>query len=294
MELYNIKYVLAIAEFGNLSSAAAACHVSQPTLSQQLSKLEKELGISLFFRTPRGVTLTEAGEAFVRSAREIVQKSEALEAEMASFAGLKKGTLGLGTITSLRCIDFGGLLSAFCEKYPDVSVNIMQGGTYPLIDMVDDHRIDTAIISIPRSGVPHGFECIKLSEDYYCVAVPAGHRLAKKKELSLKDLQGEKMICHPSTTVAADLINDACESAGFFPNATCISYSPTTTISMVRGGMGIALLPSEEFISQSREGVKKLLLKEKITKEVGIVWKKDAASLLVSIFVEFAKNWTHS
>lgn len=292
MELYNIRYVLAIAEHGNLSLAAAACHVSQPTLSQQLSKLEKELGVSLFFRTPRGVTLTEAGEAFVRAAREIIQKSEALEAEMASFAGMKKGTLGLGTITSLRCIDFGGLLSAFCEKYPNISVNILQAGTYPLLDMLDERRIDTAIINIPLGGVQHGFECLKLSEDNYCVAVPSGHRLARKKEISLRDLKDEKMICHPSTTVAADLITDACSSAGFYPNVACISSSPTTTISMVRGGMGIALLPSEEFISQSQEGVKKLLLREKITKEVGIVWKKDAASLLVSVFVDFAKNWT--
>ena len=107
MELYVMRYVLAVAEQENFSLAAQACHVGQPALSQQIAKLEKELGITLFHRNSRGAVLTEAGEAFVTRAREILQLSEALESEMSVYAGLCKGTLNLGVITSLQCIDFG-------------------------------------------------------------------------------------------------------------------------------------------------------------------------------------------
>lgn len=124
MELYTLRYVLAVADSGNFSLAAQACHVGQPALSQQIAKLEKELGVALFARNPRGATLTEAGKDFVLRAREILQRAQALQAEMSFYAGLRKGSLNLGIITSLQCINFGGMLSAFCGSYPDISVNI--------------------------------------------------------------------------------------------------------------------------------------------------------------------------
>ena len=126
MELFNIRYVLAVAEHESFSLAAQSCHVSQSALSQQISRLEKELGVLLFARSSRGASLTEAGRAFVHRAQEIVQRSDALQAEMSLYAGLRRGTLNLGIITSLQCIDFGGLLSAFCGSYPEISVNIVQ------------------------------------------------------------------------------------------------------------------------------------------------------------------------
>ena len=99
MEIYTMNYVLAVADLGNFSLAAQACHVGQPALSQQIAKLERELGITLFYRNSRGATLTEAGKEFVIRAREIIRRTEALEAEMAFYAGLHKGSLTLGIIT---------------------------------------------------------------------------------------------------------------------------------------------------------------------------------------------------
>ena len=138
MELYTLRYVLAVADSGNFSLAAQACHVGQPALSQQIAKLEKELGVALFARNPRGATLTEAGKDFVLRAREILQRAQALQAEMSFYAGLRKGSLNLGIITSLQCINFGGMLSAFCGSYPDISVNIVQEGTHRLLDLLLD------------------------------------------------------------------------------------------------------------------------------------------------------------
>lgn len=291
MELYTMRYVLAVAEYENFSLAAQACHVGQPALSQQISKLEKELGVALFYRSSRGASLTEAGREFVHRAQEIVQRTEALQAEMSFYAGLKRGTLNLGIITSLQCIDFGGLLSAFCGSYPDISVNITQGGTYHLAQLLVERKLDLAFLNRPLSGLPASLEFAKLGEDTYSLAVPDLHPLARREQVSLKELQNDHFIFHQTGQVAAELCLAACRQAGFEPNIVCRSASPTTGLYMVQGGLGVALLPSEDFRSHTLNGVVELKLKEKIVKEVGAAWRRDAASSLVDAAVQFAKEW---
>lgn len=291
MELYTMRYVLAVAEYENFSLAAQVCHVGQPALSQQIAKLEKELGVALFHRNSRGASLTQAGETFVNRAREILQLSDALESEMSLYAGLRRGTLDLGIITSLQCINFGGLLSAFCASYPDVSVNIVQGGTHNLIRQLTERKLDLAFLNKPLGVLPAGLEFLKLGEDSYHLAVPDDHPLAHRKEVSLSELKDARFIFHQTGQVAAELSLNACREAGFEPNIVCRSGSPTTGLYMVQGGLGVALLPSEEFKSRSLDGIVELRLKEDIRKEVGMAWRKDAASPLVEAAIRFAREW---
>lgn len=292
MELYTMRYVIAMAKYENFSLAAQACHIGQPALSQQIAKLEKELGVTLFHRNPRGAVLTEAGREFVRRARQIISLADDLQSEMSLYAGLYRGTLNLGLITSLRCIDFGGLLSAFCEKYPGISVNIVQGGTHNLLQQLLERKIDLAFMNRPLSGVPSGTEFLKLGEDVYRLAVPANHSLASQKTVALAQLRHEPFIFHQPTQVASELCIRACRNAGFDPKIICRSASPTTTFYMVQGGLGVALLPSEEFYSHNLEGVVEVSLEETICKEVGVAWRTDNCSPLIRAAVDFAKHRT--
>ena len=291
MDIYIMEYVLAVADTGSFSLAAKRCHVGQPALSQQVSKLEQELGVALFARTSRSVVLTEAGREFVLRAKEIIQRSEALRAEMFRFAGLHKGTLNVGIITSLQCIDFGGMLSAFCGAYGDISVNITQGGTYGLLDMLTDRTVDLAFINKPLGHFSPALNFVKLGEDHYSLAVPRLHPLAKRKEVSLKELKQEKFIFHQNGQVAAELCRSACKKAGFEPQVVCRSADPTTGLYMVQGGLGVAFLPSEEFRSRDISGVAELKITEPIIKEVGMAWRKDAASPVLDAAVKFAEEW---
>ena len=291
MELYTMEYVLAVADCGNFSQAARSCHVGQPALSQQVAKLERELGTPLFTRGPRGAALTEAGRVFAERAREILQKARSLETEMASYAGLRKGTLSLGVITSLQCIDFGGLISAFCQGYPGVSLTLRQASTRELIGLVLGRELDLAFINDPLGGVPEGLCFRKLGEDTYALAVPASHPLAGREEVSLRELKGERFIFHQTGQAASELCWNACVRAGFQPEIVCRSGSPTIGMCMVRGGMGVAFLPSEEFETLRMDGVAKVPLREPIVKEVGLIWRRDAASPLVETLRDFAESW---
>lgn len=292
MELYTMRYVLAVADTGNFSLAAQSCHVGQPALSQQIAKLEKELGVVLFYRGAKGAVVTEAGKEFVLRAREILQKTQALEEEMSCYAGLHKGTLNLGIITSLQCIDFGGMLSAFCCSYPDISVNILQDGTYRLVELLLERKVDLCYLNRPAGGIPANLEFIKLGQDYYSLAVSRLHPMAGRGTVSLTELRNEHFIFHQNGQVAAQLCLDACHKAGFEPNIVCRSGSPTTGLYIVQGGLGVAFLPSEEFHSHKVDGVVELKLKEPIIKEVGAAWRRDSVSPLLHAAVRFSKEWS--
>ena len=140
-------------------------------------------------------------------------------------------------------------------------------------------------------GIPAGLEFVKLGEDVYSLAVSTLHPLADREQVSLKELSGEHFIFHQAGQVAAELCLAACQKAGFQPNIVCRSANPTTSLYMVRGGLGVALLPSEEFSVRPLSGVVELKVKERIVKEVGVVWRKDLASPLVDTAVQFAKKW---
>lgn len=293
MELYILRYVVAVADYESFSLAAKACYVGQPTLSQQISRLESSLGLKLFQRNTRNVKLTEAGTLFVHRAREIIQRADALQAEMSDFAGVRKGTLNMGIITSLQCIQFGELLSTFCRKYPSISVNIQQDGTHTLIHLLLERNLDAAIINRPER-LPSQLHFLKLGEDQYSLAVPSHHPLAQRSSVKLSELANERFIFHQQGQIASELCLNACRQAGFDPVIVCRSGSPTTGLFMVRGGMGVAFLPSEEFRHRSIDGIKEIFIEEKIVKEVGIAWRGDTMSPLIDAIVAFSSSWAET
>lgn len=310
MDLTVMKYVVSVADNGNFSLAAEACHVGQPALSQQIARLEKELGIRLFIRNPRGAVLTEAGSEFVRRAREILRSSEELSEQMSYYAGFHRGTLTLGLITSLQCIEFGSMLSAFVHSYPDITFSIRLFGTHQLMEMLTDRKIDLAFLNRPLQGLPSHLAFEKLGEDRYDLAVPYDHPLAVRAdaaqeksgsggrspdplpEVSMKELKNERFIFHQPWQVASELVLNACRNAGFEPNIVCRSGEPTTSMYMVQGGMGVALFPEEEFRGRNLDGIRRFRVREDIIKEVGVAWRKDSESPLITEAVRFAKEWS--
>ena len=313
MDLTVMKYIVSVADCGNFSQAAEVCHVGQPALSQLIARLEKKMGVRLFYRNPRGAVPTEAGTEFVRRAREILRSTEELSEQMAAYAGMHKGSLTIGLITSLQCIEFGSMLSAFVHTYPDISFSIRQFGTYQLADLLTERKIDLAFLNLPLQGLPPQLAFEHLGQDRYALAVPYDHPLAARADqaaaatldgaeeagdvrdaasVSMRELKDERFIFHQPWQVAAELVLDACRNAGFEPNIVCRSGEPTNSMYMVQGGMGIALFPEEEFHSRQMDGIRRLRIKENIIKDVGVAWRKDSESPLVAEAVRFAKGWS--
>ena len=187
---------------------------------------------------------------------------------MSFYAGLRKGSLNLRHLPALKCINTGGMLSAFCGSYSDISVNIVQEGTHQLLELLLDRKVDLAFLNRPLSQLAPAWEFVGC-RDHYSLAVPRVHPLAGREEVSLRELRGEHFIFHQTGQVAAELCLTACRQGRRAGHRLPRPSRSTTSLYMVQGGLGVAFLPSEDFRSHTLSGVREIKLEERIVKEVG-------------------------
>jgi DNA-binding transcriptional LysR family regulator len=267
MEIHQLQYVVAVAKYKNFSRAAEEVNVGQSGLSQQIAKLEFELGIKLFDRSSRTVLLTPAGAEFVEYAREILTKIETAKQHMDAYAGLIKGDLSIGTITSLPKIDFGSLISSFHEKYSGLSLNIIQEGSIKLIELLRTGQIDVAFLTLPP------FECEDLSfhflaKDDYVMVTSDKHRFAKMKSLDLAEARNETFIFQKKNQSMHAICLQACNKAGFEPKIFCFSSGSSISFSLIRSGLGIGFFPSKDLESYRIPGLATIKLREPLYKHL--------------------------
>src|SRR5437868_3048337 len=149
MEMHQLRYVVAVARAGNFSRAAEQCHVSQPSLSQQILKLENELGERLFDRMKRVAKPTSHGEAFLRRAIHILHEVDAVEREAAEAKNLSRGTLTIGVLPTIAPYLLPEIMAEFIEKYPGVEIIVQEDTTAQLIKYTLAYEIDFALVSQP-------------------------------------------------------------------------------------------------------------------------------------------------
>lgn len=292
MEIHQIKYALAVAYTHSFSLAAEKCYVSQSTLSQQVSKLEKELHVKLFSRNTRSVALTEAGAEFVQRASAIVQELEQLEQAMLGYSGLLKGTLSLGAITSLGSIDFSNMITIFFAIHPNLQLNIIHGGSYELVSALRARTVDLVFCAIPdvKQFPDINFEVV--GQDEYHLVVSNRHPFAKLGTIDLAQAREERFIFHHENQSMCDTCMAACHEAGFEPNIICRNRNSTLTIHLVRAGLGISFLPAEEIPSYGIDGVTQVRLKKPIRKNIvfGYLNNKEPSNL-VTTSIRFFREW---
>ncbi|WP_018751337.1 LysR family transcriptional regulator [Paenibacillus sanguinis] len=253
MELRQLQYTLQIAKEKNFSRAADKLHIAQPSLSQQLSKLEQELGVKLFQRNTSSVELTYAGASFIEHAQRIMDAVAQLRQEMDDISQLRAGRVVIGSmpITGSHLLPY--VLPAFKQNYPDIRVTLLEDTSLNLEKLTAGGSTDLSLLSLPLqeptlSYVPIGEEIIDL-------AVPPDHRLAsipdvREQGVPLEELRDEAFIVLKKGQGFRKLTVDLCRSAGFEPNVVFESNNIETVQSLVAAGMGITLVP--RFIARAK------------------------------------------
>ena len=255
MELRQLQYTLQIAADKNFSRAAEKLHIAQPSLSQQLSKLEKELGVLLFQRNTSTVELTHAGASFVEHAQKIMDAVEQLRQEMSDISQLRKGKVIVGSMPITGSHLLPRVLPAFKKSYPDIEITLLEDSSLNLEKLTASGKADLSLLSLPLtepslSWVPVGIETIDL-------AVPPQHPLALRvhkqhpaKPTSLSELKDEAFIVLKKGQGFRKLTFDLCREAGFEPNVVFESNNIETIQSLVATGMGVTLVP--HFIARAK------------------------------------------
>ena len=242
MEMNQLRYVVAVARTGNFSRAAEQCRVSQPSLSQQIQKLEEELGERLFDRMKRQTKLTSHGEAFVRRAVRILEEAEMALREAADARSLLSGTLTIGVLPTIAPYLLPETIGAFAQKYPGVEIVVQEDTTAQLLKYLATYEIDFALASDPIED--SRFEVQELFTEELLLALPPGHRLTRKRTVPAAALEGERLIVMREGHCLGDQVLGFCEHRDMKPTVSFRSAQLETIHALVAAGLGLSLIPA--------------------------------------------------
>src|SRR5215211_7049402 len=254
MELRQLRYFAAVAEAQNFGRAAKRLHMSQPPLSIQIKRLEEELGVELFERSSRRVVLTDAGRAFLRRAREILNAvEEARETVRDAEQGLR-GRLEVGFISSATLSLLPPSIRLFRERFAGVELELKELTSAQQIDALYAGEIRVGLVRLPLRAPGLRFE--PLQEESFLVALPSGHPLEALESVPLEAMVDQPLIFFTRQLMPSlhAQIVELFQRVGAFPNVVQHAVHLQTIVGLVASDVGLAILPepAERF---SREGV---------------------------------------
>ena len=241
MEFNQLRYLCAIVDAGSFSRAAEQCRVAQPSLSQQISKLEDELGTRLFDRLGRSVRLTDAGRTLLPHARAVLQQTELARVKVDGRRRDTRGTVVVGVIPTIAPYFLPERIAAFMKRFPESSLRVVEETTPVLVDSLKSLAIDLAILSLPLRH--REFEVVSLLTERLYAALPADHPRASAASVSLRDLREERFVMLRDSHCFREISLAACHRAHLDPRIAFESNQISSLLGMVAAGVGVALVP---------------------------------------------------
>jgi len=273
MEMHQLRYVVAVARAGNFSRAAEQCHVSQPSLSQQIQKLEEELGERLFDRMKREAKLTPHGEAFLPRALKTLEEVDVAKREASDAHRLLRGRVILGVLPTIAPYLLPAVLVDFAKKFPGVEIVIHEDTTAQLLKLANACEIDFAVASRPIQD-PR-MEVKDLFAEELRLALPPRHPLTRKRTVRLADLEKEPFIVMKEGRCLGDQVLNFCERRDLKPTVSFRSAQLETIQALVHAGAGISLVPAMA-ARKKRAGLPEYrsLVSPKPERKIVAIWPK--------------------
>ncbi len=268
MEVHQLRYFCAVARHGTFTRASEVEHVAQPSLSQQILKLEAELGARLFDRLPRSAKLTVFGKAFLPKAERILRQLEEAKTELRNMSGTETGEVVVGIIPTIAAYLLPRLLTDFTVQHPLITIKIIEDITPTLLQRLHEGTIDMAVAALPIPG--NELASAKLFEEKFYAVLPDKHRLAARASISLAQLNREPFLLLKEGHCFRDSVIAACNQVKMNPSIVFESGQFATILAMVSAGMGVSAVPA--MAVQPQPGCKFIPISGKhSTRVVGVV-----------------------
>lgn len=271
MELHQLRYFVSVAETGSFSRGAERCGITQPSLSQQILKLESELGQRLFDRLGRSVQMTPSGRILLPRAQRILAEVNSASNAVQQDVVQGKGTLTVGAIPTIAPFLLPEALSELRKRFPEAKLHIIEDTTDRLVQKLVRAEIDCAIMSPPVEE--DHLACESLFVEELFAILPPTHPLAQSGDLKLNMLQGQDAIVLQPMHCLSAQIDAFCKAEGVTRNVTCSTSQLTTLYNLVALGMGLSLVP-EMFVKRgpSSPCVIKNFSGKPPTREISVYW----------------------
>ncbi len=278
MNLRDLRYLVALAEALHFGKAAEACHVSQPTLSTQIRKLEEELGVALVERAPRHVMLTAAGRDIATRARRVLAEVDQMRETARRTSDPEAGSVRLGLFPTLGPYLLPHVVPRIRARFPRLELLLVEEKTEAVLHMLRDGKLDAAVLAMPLHE--DWLETEFLFEEPFLLAVPEGHPLASHRNLRLSDLGDQHLLLLEEGHCLRDQALEVCHFAGAGEKEGFRATSLETLRQMVAAGVGVTLLPMlavKPPVSPS-ENIRLLAFRDPPpSRRMAMVWRKTSA-----------------
>jgi LysR family transcriptional regulator, transcription activator of glutamate synthase operon len=246
MELRQLRYLVALADEGGFTRAASKVLVAQPALSQQIAKLESELGLPLVDRTTRRVRMTEAGERLVAHARRVLKQVDVAREDMADLAGVRTGRLVIGASQTVGGFDLSGRLAEFHRAYPAVDLAVREELSVSLAARLHADELDLAFLTVDEGPAIEGLERHVVSSEELVAVLPPAHPLAHRRRLDVRDLEGHAIVTFRRGATIRRRLDEAAQAAGFELRIAFESNEVARMRSLAGAGLAVAVLPRSD------------------------------------------------
>jgi DNA-binding transcriptional LysR family regulator len=287
MELRQLEYFQMTSRLHNITRAAERLRVSQPNITVAIKKLEAELGIKLFDRSQKQLSLTPEGSVFLKRIEIALQTIHDAVAEVDDYRQLQKGTITIGIPPMIGAFLFPRIFSSFQKKYPHLDIYLHEEGSMAIREQLDRDEMDFGIVIL--SGASNRLMQLPITKSQIVACVPANSELAKKSSISMEDIAKTDLIMLKEGSFLRNLILSYCKQDNISPNIVLESNQVVTIKGLVANGVGISFLL--DMVLEEAPGIKALPLSEPIYVDVGLAWKKDRyISNAAQSFIDFCRD----
>jgi DNA-binding transcriptional LysR family regulator len=241
MQMHQLLYAVSVAQLLNFSKAADHLYVTQPTLSQQIMKLEQEIGFSIFKRSTKSVSLTPSGERFIQQAKKVVAEYQALQQILKDQSLLQKGNITVGLPPLLDNQRLTESLGAFSKRYPNIRFEFVLGWSSELIEQLLRGDVDIAMLIIPENEKKlHGIDLHPFREDNVMLLMDREHPLASRESISLTDIAKEKILLGSRSSNIKTILSAYYKEHNIIPNYVYGMGDANSVRHLVSSGFGIS------------------------------------------------------
>ena len=287
MELRQLEYFQMASRLRNITRAAERLRVSQPNITVAIKKLEAELGIQLFDRSQKQLSLTPEGAVFLNRIELALRNIQDAVLEVNDYKQLQKGTIKIGIPPMMGAYLFPKIFSSFQKRYSHLEIFLHEEASMSIREQLERDELDFGIIII--SGASHNLQLLPMSNSQIVCCVPETSPLARKKSISLQDVADSSMVMLKEGSFLRQLILGKLEDEGIKPNIVLESNQVGTLKGLVASGVGLAFLL--DMVVEGTPGVKAIPLSDPLFVDVGLAWKKDRyISKAAQSFIDFCKE----
>lgn len=293
MNFHQLRVFYEVARAGGFSTAAARLYLTQPAVSRQVKNLEETYDLKLFERMAKKIRPTEEGRTLLAFADQIFNLARQAEEALADFKGLSRGTLRVDSTFTFGDYYLSGLLGSFHERHPRIVIQVHTGNTSQVIENTLAHRNDVAFVAYDPGN--DRLEAREIISDLLVAVVSPGHPLARRKSISLKELQAAPLILREPGSSPRRMVDETLARGGFTPRVIMESASTLAIKQMAARGFGMAILSQQVVANELRAGslVQLLLRDADIAYRFYIIFHKGKyLSRTLQAFIDLAVAWS--